>query len=131
MGLADRFKEKLDKRDIFNKQIETEKTVERNIKFISKPTMEKEEETSSNITPEKIKKEIVEQPKQILKFENLETEIIAKIRKTPYWEEYSAARQKNMISNYFEAKTKKRNTVITNSEKQEFIKNILALSNNR
>lgn len=126
MGLADRFKEKLEKRDIF-KQTEAEKTINNsNIMFISKPIAEKEDLKSSNIVPAKI-----EIKNRVSNFEDLETDIIAKIRKTPYWDEYSPARQKNMISKYFDAKTKHTDTTITNSEKQEFVNNILALSNNR
>lgn len=113
MGLAERFKEELKSKNIFEKS-NIEKNLEKeNIQFISKPIL-----TSEN-------NESYTEPK----FEDLETQIISKIRKTPYWEEYSFDRQKSMIEKYFKIKTKNSNT--TQEEKNEFIKNILILSNNK
>lgn len=138
MGLAERFKEKLENKDIFQKENIEEALEQNDIKFISKP----------------IENEIVIQPKAIhsgqidsvenisdlnisqtsTKFENLETELINKIRKTPYWLEYSTDRQKNMIEKYFENRIQSEmysNISYTSSEKQEFVENILTLSNYR
>ncbi len=138
MGLAERFKEKLENKDLFQKE-NIEKALEQNdIKFISKP----------------IENEIVIQPKTIhsgqidsvenisdlnilqtsTKFEDLETELINKIRKTPYWLEYSTDRQKNMIEKYFENRIQSEmysNISYTSSDKQEFVENVLTLSNYR
>lgn len=146
MGLAERFKDKLENRNIFNKQ-EIEKTLENNdIQFISKPITDNITIQPKNIHSGQIDKiETItdlnicnindnHQNSNIVKFEELETEIIEKIRKTPYWEEFSRERQKQMISKYFDKKilsSKYENINYTNNEKLEFIKNILALSNNR
>lgn len=113
MGLAERFKEELKSKNIFEKS-NIEKNLEKeNIQFISKPIL------TSEI------KESYTEPK----FEDLETQIISKIRKTPYWEEYSFDRQKSMIEKYFKIKTK--NSKTTQGEKNEFIKNIIILTNNK
>lgn len=138
MGLAERFKDKLENKDIFQKG-NIEETLEQNdIKFISKP----------------IEKKIVIQPKAIhsgqiapienlsdlnvsntsTKFEDLETELINKIRKTPYWLEYSTEQKKNMIEKYFEKRIQSEmysSISYSNSDKKEFVENILTLSNYR
>lgn len=113
MGLAERFKEELKSKNIFEKS-NIEKNLEKeNIQFISKPILTSEINESYT------------EPK----FEDLETQIISKIRKTPYWEEYSFDRQKNMVEKYFNSKTK--HIKVTNEDKNEFIKSILILSNNK
>lgn len=138
MGLAERFKDKLENKDIFQKG-NIEETLEQNdIKFISKP----------------IENEIVIQPKAIhsgqiapienlsdlnvsntsTKFEDLETELINKIRKTPYWLEFSTEQKKNMIEKYFEKRIQSEmysSISYSNSDKKEFVENILTLSNYR
>ena len=138
MGLAERFKDKLENKDIFQKG-NIEETLEQNdIKFISKP----------------IEKGIVIQPKAIhsgqnapienlsdlnvsntsTKFEDLETELINKIRKTPYWLEFSTEQKKNMIEKYFEKRIQSEmysSISYSNSDKKEFVENILTLSNYR
>lgn len=124
MGLAERFKDKLNNKDIFK---------EKEIKFISKPV------EITEIEPEKVSETVIEPVSNILeeatqvtsvhteKFEDLESELISKIRKTPYWEEYSIQRQEKMISSYFLKKVQD----YTLDEKNEFVKNALALANNR
>lgn len=124
MGLAERFKDKLNNKDIFK---------EKEIKFISKPV------EITEIEPEKVSETVIEPVSNILeeatqvtsvhteKFEDLESELINKIRKTPYWEEYSIQRQEKMISSYFLKKVQD----YTLDEKNEFVKNALALANNR
>lgn len=138
MGLAERFKDKLENKDIFQKG-NIEETLEQNdIKFISKP----------------IEKKIVIQPKAIhsgqiapienlsdlnvsntsTKFEDLETELINKIRKTPYWLEFTTEQKKNMIEKYFEKRIQSEmysSISYSNSDKKEFVENILTLSNYR
>ncbi len=106
MGLAERFKGKLENQNIFQNEQSN---------FISSPI-------------NKIQN-IETQDKN--KFENLETEIISKIRKTPYWEEYSKKAQTNMISSYFDKKNIKNDIQYSIQEKEEFIKNILILANNK
>jgi len=162
MGLAERFKNKLENRNIYEKNIIEQKLEENDIKFISKPAEDKLEQKNTSIKtpvvipsdynileennsePQKTVEEITVQevenkPSQITdspadKFENLETELINKIRKTPYWEEFSLQSQTNMIENYFNVKIKssKYNMInYTNDEKQNFIQTVLTLANNR
>ncbi len=139
MGLAERFKDKLNNKDIFKKN-QIEQDLEFNdIKFISKPITEDVTIQSKRI-PAEIHKQInLKQENQIpstihvSKFEDMETEIINKIRKTPYWQEYSQERQLAMISTYFDKKTKTKysNISFTGNEREDFIQNILTLANNR
>ena len=137
MGLAERFKEELKTKNIFEKN-NIEKNLEKeNIQFISKPinniVIKPEKEERGNSIGQTINNNIVKTVDNdiysVPKFEELETEIISKIRKTPYWNEYPIDRQKSMIEKYFKIKTKNSNT--TQEEKNEFIKSILILSNNK
>lgn len=137
MGLAERFKEELKSKNIFEKS-NIEKNLEKeNIQFISKPinntVIKPEKEESGNSIGQTINNNIVKAVDNdiysVPKFEELETQIISKIRKTPYWEEYSFDRQKNMVEKYFNSKTK--HIKVTNEDKNEFIKSILILSNNK
>ena len=137
MGLAERFKEELKSKNIFEKS-NIEKNLEKeNIQFISKPinniVIKPEKEERGNSIGQTINNNIVKAVDNdiysVPKFEELETEIISKIRKTPYWNEYSIDRQKSMIEKYFNSKTKNSNT--TQEEKNEFIKNIIILTNNK
>lgn len=146
MGLAERFKTQLNTRDIFQKTEAVEDLME-GIKFISTPI---EAGAENSVQPEiqpEIKNEVVEvstakdyetefekKHYSTVKFEELETDIINKIRKTPYWEDYSRKRQENMISKYFDIKTKRKRYsqyVYSLEDRNEFIQNILTLSNNR
>ena len=137
MGLAERFKEELKSKNIFEKS-NIEKNLEKeNIQFISKPinniVIKTEKEERGNSIGQTINNNIVKAVDNdiysVPKFEELETEIISKIRKTPYWNEYSIDRQKSMIEKYFKIKTK--HIKVTNEDKNEFIKSILILSNNK
>lgn len=137
MGLAERFKEELKSKNIFEKS-NIEKNLEKeDIQFISKPinniVIKPEKEERGNSIGQTINNNIVKAVDNdiysVPKFEELETEIISKIRKTPYWNEYSIDRQKSMIEKYFKIKTKNSNT--SQEEKNEFIKNIIILSNNK
>ncbi len=144
MGLAERFKEKLNKQDIFKKPDIEQKLEEQEIQFISKPLNSEIviqpsiiHNNVNNIDDiEEITEKAIKTSEDLgcTKFEDIETDIISKIRKTPYWEEYSKTRQEQMISKYFDKKfsnSKYENINYTNNEKIEFIKNIIALSNNR
>ena len=137
MGLAERFKEELKSKNIFEKS-NIEKNLEKeNIQFISKPinniVIKPEKEERGNSIGQTINNNIVKAVDNdiysVPKLEDLETQIISKIRKTPYWEEYSFDRQKNMVEKYFNSKTK--HIKVTNEDKNEFIKSILFLSNNK
>ena len=68
------------------------------------------------------------------KFEDLEDEIINKIRKTPYWEDFSTNQKEKMISSYFDARIQKNKyskIVYSENDKIQFVENVLTLSNNR
>ena len=109
MGLAERFKEELKTKNIFEKNNTEKKLEKENIQFISKPinniVIKPEKEKRGNSIGQTINNNIVKAVDNdiysVPKFEELETEIIAKIRKTPYWNEYSIDRQKSMIEKYF------------------------------
>lgn len=139
MGLAERFKNKLENRNIFEKNAIEQKLEENDIKFISKPAEEVIEQKNANISSPVVIPNILDENTDSLivkknKFEDLETELINKIRKTPYWEEFSIQSQSNMIENYFNIKMKssKYNSIeYSNRDKQMFIQTILALANNR
>lgn len=139
MGLAERFKNKLENRNIFEKNAIEQKLEENDIKFISKPAEEVIEQKNVNISSPVVIPNILDENSDSLivkknKFEDLETELINKIRKTPYWEEFSIQSQSNMIENYFNIKMKssKYNSIeYSNRDKQMFIQTILALANNR
>lgn len=137
MGLAERFKEELKSKNIFEKSNIEKKLEKENIQFISKPinniVIKPEKKERGNSIGQTINNNIVKTVDNdiysVPKFEELETEIISKIRKTPYWEEYSFDRQKNMVEKYFNSKTK--HIKVTNEDKNKFIKSILILSNNK
>lgn len=142
MGLADRFKDKLETKNIFEKKGIEQSLAVNNIQFISKPITDNtlsQQKTARQGQIDYIENiiEINESQSKYLtttKFEELETEIIKKIRNTPYWEEYTPKRQEQMISKYFDNRIQnsKYSTIkYSTNERQDFIQNILALSNNR
>ena len=136
MGLAERFKNRLDNRDIFTKTNIEKQFKEQDIEFISKPITHE-----TNIQPKEIhlglkSEPIIELSTDIKsnKFEDLEDEIINKIRKTPYWEDFSTNQKEKMISSYFDARIQKNKyskIVYLENDKIQFVENILTLSNNR
>ena len=126
MGLADRFKEKLQGKDIFNETKSEQISNTKNIQFISKPQKVRCAEilpTSDISTDSSLSAQTLNE---------LKNEIIAKINKTPYWNEYSSQRKENMVGKYFETRLKKSsysNIKYTLSKKLEFIQNIITLTN--
>lgn len=126
MGLADRFKEKLQEKDIFNETKSEQISNTKNIQFISKPQKVRCAETlpTSDIS--------TDSSLSAQTLNELKNEIIAKINKTPYWNEYSSQRKENMVGKYFETRLKKSsysNIKYTLSKKLEFIQNIITLTN--
>ena len=130
MGLAERFKEKIEKTDIFTK----------NNKATS-PFVDSKELTQNNdIKSKKESIAIINAVMDIMKedaitthtryqFEDVEDKIIDKIRKTPYWSEYSIQRQESMIDSYINKRKLIKDKDITKIERKELINNILVLSN--
>ena len=120
MGLADRFKQKL------------EQNGENMFKTISP-----KREVKTSLQQETVVKLVTSpfgQNDCSKKFEDLETDIINKIRKTPYWNDYSSTSQENMIAKYFESKIsgpKYSQIEYSQTDKQNFINNILILSKNK
>lgn len=136
MGLAERFKNKLENKNIFEKDIIEQKLEEKDIKFISKPVEIEEIETKnvSMLQPISLPEEkAVEHEKTSKKMllEDLETELMEKIRRTPYWEDFSIERQTSMIEGYFTSRTKTSNECYSSRDKAEFVRTALALANNR
>lgn len=140
MGLAERFKNKLEYKNIFEKDIIEQKLEENDIKFISKPenidlknpTMQApvaiEVAENSNLIDNEQKS-----PEENF-WENMETELINKIRKTPYWEDFSLQRKTGMIENYLDKKLKiykDKGLTFSQSKKNYFIETVLVLANNR
>ena len=144
MGLSERFKEKLETKDIFTKNISTEENILENsgIKFISKPieldskkvqSLDKEVKPVNNLYIEE-KTNLQKEDQNLIYsdlLENIETRIISKIRKIPYWTEYSVQRQEKMIQTYIDKKLQTEEITLNVQEKDEFIQNILTLANNR
>ena len=106
MGLAERFKNKLAQKDIYSKA-----------------------EGSSSPVPMQY---MTTTPKKEHKYEyeDIEAKIIDKIRKTPYWNEYSIQKQESMINSYIDKKQTMDNP-ISLSNRKELIDNIMILSKNR
>lgn len=116
MGIAERFKNKIEEQNIFENKIE-QKLNSNDIKFISKPTAQNQDvkPQSKNTQPDSTNSRIRE----------IETTILNKISKTPYWNEFSNVQKEKMIGAYFEKKT---NNSFTKEEQKEFIKNIILKS---
>jgi hypothetical protein len=129
MGLAERFKDKISEKNIFESSKIEENSTNNSIRFISKPLDLKSE--SNIVKPIENILSSTEDTSSKFSREDLETEIISKIRKTPYWEEYSIQRQEKMISSYLQIKLQMSNCEISNQERKQFIQNMLTLSNNR
>ena len=112
MGLADRFKEKLDKNKFFNEENHSATESLHKGKIYSFMT------NSVDSVNDNLKK-----------FEDLETDLIKKIRMTPCWNEYKDSDKKHMIGKYFDAKMcgKYSDISYNSDERSEFIKNIIDL----
>ncbi|MBR6301273.1 hypothetical protein IKR55_00885 [bacterium] len=103
MGLAERFKNRLAQKDIYSKAEETSKSVPTQYMTTTQPKYE---------------------------YEDIEAKIIDKIRKTPYWNEYSTQKQESMINSYIDKKQTTDNP-ISPTNRKELIDNIMILSKNR
>ena len=132
MGLAERFKDKLEQKDIFQK----DKYITKEVKD-TKPEEQQKQceqlESEINLLAE-VNTDEAPKIRPQAKFEELETEIIGKIRKTPYWADYSTIKQENMISKYFDNKVQKNKyskIEYSTADKLSFIQDILTLSNYR
>ena len=139
MGLAERFKTKLEKKNIFEKDIIEQKLEENDIKFISKPemidlknsTIQTPIIVNTDLNVSENQEEKMLSPDKLF-LEDLENELINKIRKTPYWDDFSNERKTDMIANYFDNKLKKNKYFkFSQSKKDNFVQTVLVLSNNR
>ena len=100
MGLAERFKTKLEKKNIFEKDIIEQKLEENDIKFISKPemidlknsTIQTPIIVNTDLNVSENQEEKMLSPDKLF-LEDLENELINKIRKTPYWDDFSNERK--------------------------------------
>ncbi|MBQ7125508.1 hypothetical protein IJO12_00305 [bacterium] len=121
MGLADRFRQNLEKRDIFQDFMENETLEDQKFKYTSKPSAFDKPLQAKNFD-------------SVAKLEDLETRLISKIKNTPYWNEYSKKEQSEMIGAYFDRKLSTKNYQHINymqKDKISFIQNILNLLNNK
>lgn len=139
MGLAERFKTKLEKKNIFEKDIIEQKLEENDIKFISKPemidlknsTIQTPIIVNTDLNVSENQEEKMLSPDKLF-LDDLENELINKIRKTPYWDDFSNERKTDMIANYFDNKLKKNKYFkFSKSKKDNFVQTVLVLSNNR
>lgn len=139
MGLAERFKTKLEKKNIFEKDIIEQELEENDIKFISKPemidlknsTIQTPIIVNTDLNVSENQEEKMLSPDKLF-LEDLENELINKIRKTPYWDDFSNERKTGMITNYFDNKLKKNKCFkFSQSKKDNFVQTVLVLSNNR
>ena len=106
MGLAERFKNRLAQRDIFSENEDT----------TSAPANTNNKYTTSNL-------------RKKYEYEDIEAQVIDKIKRTPYWNEYSTQKQENMITSYIDKKITMGNP-ISPTNKKELIDNIMILSKN-
>ena len=114
MGLAERFKNRLEQKDIFSRSGQTSPiSTEKNANIV---------QPIDNILNSK------PEPKtQRYEFEDIEAQVIDKIKKTPYWSEYSIQQQESMITLYIDRKGV--HNPISPIQKRELIDNILILAN--
>jgi hypothetical protein len=116
MGLAERFKNRLEQRDIFS----ANKHQTSPISAVENRNIVKPVTNILNSTPE---------PKtERYEFEDIEAQVIDKIKKTPYWNEYSIQKQENMINLYIDKKAVNGNPISAN-QKKELVNNIMILTN--
>ena len=150
MELSQRFKQQLEKIDLYNSNNKIDTSIEKeNVK------VKKENVVIENILEDKntrieeqvydnyVHNPILDTSKESLvetncdsvnNLDNLKSELIEKINKTPYWEEYSSKRQENMICSYITTSLKKdrySNIDCHESERKNLIKSIMDFLTNR
>ena len=106
MGIAERFKNRLERSNIFETSAEIPK-VSRNV---SVPI--------TGVSPKF----------QIYRYENLEAQIISKIRNTPYWNDYTREAKENMISSYFYKKADLTSSNVSEQDCRDFVQNVIDLT---
>ena len=107
MGLADRFKTELKTQDIYSTSIEV--------------TTPKLEIARMVTTPKDFSQD---------KFALLRKNLLSKINKTPYWNDYSAQSQEKMILKYFETKNKFNHTEYNKDDAIKFLNTVLKTTSN-
>ena len=122
MGLAERFKDKLSKKDIFLSSSDN------NSRVVSTPIVK----TMEIEVPDIEENDVVEVDYNE-ENSDLENELMSKINKTPYWTEYSLQRQEKMISSYFDKRYSVNKLVGDNLDdiKKKFVQNVITLANRR
>jgi hypothetical protein len=113
MGLADRFKKTLNTTDIFTSPDSTIPSVKQKV---SAPV-------STGVIP------VISQDRVDNKLNDLVVNTVKKIKKTPYWSDFSESEQEKMISRYFDIKIKAEKysgVKIGLKEKCSFIQDVLA-----
>ena len=105
MGLADRFRQELEKHNItedpkskFEKRVGVSNSINRSSQEIS----------------------------QII--QNLRTKTLDKINKTPCWHDYTNVAKKNMIARYLENKIKAKSLTLSNEDKDNFVNGVMSVA---
>jgi len=70
--------------------------------------------------------ELADENKNGILIDQLKSNALNKILKTPYWQEYPVCSKINMIEKYLNAKIKQKSVQISTSDKKEFIDGVLA-----
>jgi hypothetical protein len=127
MGLAERFREQLKNKDIFeDKELEIFKNSEDNsltskiIYDIDTDNIFKITNYTTNVIKNSTKNSIY---KPTTRKDELRASAISKISKTPYWDDYSINTKTAMLEKYFDTKMKGQS--YTKTEKNDFVKSIL------
>ena len=126
MGLADRFREQLKSKDIFEDKTQEEKKETVQTQLPSKVICNLDVENISKIktyTTNVIKHSTGRVYKPTTSKEELKTAIKSKILKTPCWDDYSLETKTKMLEKYFAAKMKGQEYTL--SEKNDFVNSIL------
>ena len=102
MSIADKLKKTLTETNFFKKSVadKSEKSTIPVIEIAKDEEIEFSEPVETNIVSINPKTE------KVNKFEDLAMELVNKIKKTPYWTEFSMKSQEKMISKYFDKKIK-------------------------
>lgn len=119
MSIADKLKKTLSQTNLFaNEELKKEELTEQ--KQIEAET----DDVSPEVNIVSINPKVVRENK----FKDLANELVTKIQKTPYWEEFSMKSQEKMISKYFDKKIKSKKYVeipYSLTDKLTFIEEVL------
>ncbi|MBO6180240.1 hypothetical protein J6O86_00965 [bacterium] len=104
MSIADKLKKTLSETNFFKKEEEPVGLAQ--VAQMEEPldVDEKFEDLTEHVVPNIVS--INPKVERVNKFEDLATQLVNKIKNTPYWAEFSMKSQEKMISKYFDKKVK-------------------------